>query len=100
MLNIAKLEELLMPYLKDRKKASEIAKALSDKGVVVVKPNGIITCNFESDQVFGKLSMNGEEIDVYLGSYTLHPIGIGRDPMTCQMTKPVRFKRSFTIIER
>lgn len=95
-----KLAELLMPYLKDKKKAAEIAKALSAEGVVVMKPHGRITCNFEPDQVFGTITMNGEEIDVYLGSYTLHPIGFGRDPMTCQMIKPIRFKRQFTIIER
>lgn len=94
------LSELLKPYLKDKNNADKIAEELSAKGVVVVKPHGSITCNFDHEQVFGKLTMNGEEIDVYLGSYTLHPIGIGRVPMTCQMTKPMRFKRSFTMIER
>lgn len=94
------LSELLKPYLKDKNNADKIAEELSAKGVVLMKPHGSITCNFEPDQSFGELSMNGEEIDVYLGSYTLHPIGIGRDPMTCQMTKPIRFKRSFTMIER
>lgn len=95
-----KLAELLMPYLKDKKKAAEIAKALSAEGVVVMKPHGRIICNFEPDQVFGTITMNGEEIEVYLGSYTLEPIGMGRDPMTCKMIKPMRFKRLFTMIER
>lgn len=94
------LAEILKPYLKDKKNADKIAEELSAKGVVVIKPHGSITCNFGQEQVFGKLTMNGEEIDVYLGSYTLHPIGFGRDPMTCQMIKPIRFKRQFTMIER
>ena len=94
------LAEILKPYLKDKKNADKIAEELSAKGVVVIKPHGSITCNFDHEQVFGKLMMNGEEIEVYLGSYTLHPIGMGRDPMTCQVIKPIRFKRQFTMIER
>lgn len=94
------LSELLKPYLKDKNNADKIAEELSAKGVVVIKPYGRITCNFEPDQALGTITMNGEEIEVYLGSYTLEPIGMGRDPMTCKMIKPMRFKRLFTMIER
>lgn len=93
------LAELLKPYLKDKKNADKIAEELSAKGVVLIKPYGRITCTFGQDQAFGKLTMNGEEIEVYLGSYNLEPIGMIRDSMTCQTIKPLRFKRRFTMVE-
>lgn len=97
---MTKLEELLMPYLNNKKKASEIAEELSAKGVVVVKPYEPITCKFGPDQAFGSLTINGEEIEVYLASYTMEPVGVGRDPMTYRVIKPIRFVRRFTMIER
>lgn len=97
---MTKLEELLTPYLKNKKKASEIAEELSAKGVVVAQPYGTITCKFGPGQALGSLTINGEEIEVYLASCTTETICYSRPPMTCRViNQPMRLVRRFTMIE-
>lgn len=94
-----KLAELLMPYCKKKETAIRIAEALSKQGVMVGPRNGTLTCKFPDNHCFGTLTIDGEEIPVYLSAMRREPIGGGRDLMTDCFVPPIKFLRRFTLIE-
>lgn len=86
-----KLAELLMPYCKKKETAIRIAETLSRQGVMVVPRYGTLTIRFPDDNWNGTLTIDGEEIPVYLSEMKACSVK-GSLP-------PNKFLRRFTLIE-